>query len=265
MEVNDRLVPITGDLVRALHRVVAEHQVTEAELHQALRFLAELGRADEWVLLSDVLGISVAVDGNSHRQEGQETPSNVQGPYYRPGAPLVSPPVVLCRDDEPGDVCFVAGRVLAAGDRRPLPGALLDVWQANQAGLYDHEDPSQPDWNLRRRFHAGRDGGYEFRTIVPAPYEIPKHGPVGRFLAAVGRHPWRPGHFHLKVTADGFQPLTTMIYFEGDPWLHDDTISSVKPGLVVRLAKRDQPEELRARGLDRPFYTAAFDFALLPR
>jgi len=75
----------------------------------------------------------------------------------------------------------------------------------------------------------------------------------------------RPGHFHLKVTADGFQPLTTMIYFEGDPWLHDDTISSVKPGLVVRLAKRDQPEELRARGLDRPFHTAAFDFVLLPR
>jgi protocatechuate 3,4-dioxygenase beta subunit len=140
VEADDRLVPIANDLVRALHRVVAEHQVTEAELHQALRFLAELGRADEWVLLSDVLGISVAVDGNTHRQEGQETPSNVQGPYYRPGAPLVSPPVVLCRDDEPGDVCFVAGRVLAAGDRRPLPGALLDVWQANQAGRYDQED-----------------------------------------------------------------------------------------------------------------------------
>jgi protocatechuate 3,4-dioxygenase beta subunit len=154
--------------------------------------------------------------------------------------------------------------VLAAGDHRPLDGALLDIWQTNGVGLYDHEDPSQPEWNLRRRFHAGEGGGYEFRTVVPGAYEIPKHGPVGRLLAAVGRHAWRPAHFHVRVSADGFQPLTTMIYFEGDPWLHDDTISSVKPGLVIRLARHDQPEQLRARGLDRPFYTGAFDFVLRP-
>ena len=87
--------------------------------------------------------------------------------------------------------------------------------------------------------------------MVPGPYEIPKEGPVGRLLAAVGRHAWRPAHFHVKCSADGFRPLTTMIYLHGDPWLHDDTISSVKPGLVTELAKHDRPEELRARGLDR--------------
>jgi catechol 1,2-dioxygenase len=264
VEASDRLVPIVDDLVRALHQVVEEHGVTEPELRQALQFLAEVGAADEWVLLSDVLGISVAVDNQTYRREGDETPANVQGPFYRPGAPLAAPPVSLCRDDEPGDPCFVAGRVLAAGDRRPLEGALLDVWQTNQAGLYDHEDPDQPEWNLRRRFHAGADGAYEFRTVVPGPYEIPKHGPVGRLLAAVGRHAWRPAHFHVKVGADGFRPLTTMIYLQGDPWLHDDTISSVKPGLVVELAKYDRPQELRARGLDRPFLTGAFDFLLKP-
>jgi protocatechuate 3,4-dioxygenase beta subunit len=262
VEASDRLVPIVDDLVRALHRAVAEHQVTEPEWRQALAFLSELGAADEWVLLSDVLGISVAVDNNTYRREGDETPSNVQGPFYRPGAPLASPPVTLCRDDEPGDPCFVAGRVLAAGDRRPLEGALLDIWQTNGAGLYDHEDPDQPEWNLRRRFHAGEGGGYEFRTVVPGPYEIPKDGPVGRLLAAVGRHAWRPAHFHVKVSADGFQPLTTMIYFQGDPWLHDDTISSVKPGLVIPLARHDRPDQLRARGLDRPFATGEFDFVL---
>jgi protocatechuate 3,4-dioxygenase beta subunit len=169
VEAGGRLVPIVDDLARALHRAVAEHRVTEPEWRQALAFLTELGTADEWVLLSDVLGISVAVDNNTYRREGDETPSNVQGPFYRPDAPLVSPPVALCRDDEPGDPCFVAGRVLAAGDHRPLAGALLDVWQTNGAGLYDHEDPGQPEWNLRRRFHAGEDGSYEFRTVVPGP------------------------------------------------------------------------------------------------
>jgi protocatechuate 3,4-dioxygenase beta subunit len=264
MEPSDRLAPIVDELVRSLHRVVAEHQVTEPELRQALGFLGEVGAADEWVLLSDVLGISVAVDNNTYRQEGDETPGNVQGPFYRPGAPLAAAPVSLCRDDEPGDPCFVAGRVLAGGDHRPLEGALLDVWQTNQAGLYDHEDPDQPEWNLRRRFHAGAGGAYEFRTVVPGPYEIPKEGPVGRLLAAVGRHAWRPAHFHVKCSADGFRPLTTMIYLQGDPWLHDDTISSVKPGLVTELAEHDRPEELRARGLDRPFYTGAFDLVLKP-
>jgi maleylacetate reductase len=120
VEPGGRLVPIVDDLVRALHRAVADHQVTEPEWGQALAFLSELGTADEWVLLSDVLGISVAVDNNTYRREGDETPSNVQGPFYRPGAPLVVPPVSLCRDDEPGDPCFVAGRVLGAGDHRPL-------------------------------------------------------------------------------------------------------------------------------------------------
>ena len=134
MEADDRLVPITGDLVRALHRVVAEHQVTEAELHQALRFLAELGRADEWVLLSDVLGISVAVDGNTHRQQGQETPATCRATTIGRARRWSLTPVALCRDDEPGDVCFVSGRVLDVGNRRPLPGGLLDVWQANQVG-----------------------------------------------------------------------------------------------------------------------------------
>jgi catechol 1,2-dioxygenase len=179
VEASDRLVPIVDDLVRALHQVVEEHRVTEPELRQALQFLAEVGAADEWVLLSDVLGISVAVDNQTYRREGDETPANVQGPFYRPSAPLAAPPVSLCRDEEPGDPCFVAGRVLAAGDRRPLEGALLDVWQTNQAGLYDHEDPDQPEWNLRRRFHAGADGAYEFRTVVPGPYEIPQARPGG--------------------------------------------------------------------------------------
>jgi len=264
MEGNDRLVGAVDRIVQALHDVVREHDVKEHELRQVLGFLTELGTADEWPLMADVLGVSVAVDGNTYPREGQETASNVEGPFWRSDAPLVEAPVALCGPDEPGEALLFSGRVVSAGDQRPLAGALLDVWQTSQAGWYDHQDPSQPEWNLRRRFRADAEGRYEFRTVVPSPYEIPKSGPVGRFLAAVGRHPWRPAHLHVKLTHEGFRPLTTMLYFEGDPWLHDDTISSVKPELTVALTKHDRHEETASRGLDRPFFTSGYDFALRP-
>jgi catechol 1,2-dioxygenase len=264
MEDTDRLVAAVDRMVGHLHDVVREYGVKEHELRQVLGFLTELGTADEWPLMADVLGISVAVDDNTHAAGGQETASNVEGPFWRPGAPMAEAPVALCGPDEPGDVLFFSGQVVAADDRRPLAGALLDVWQTNQAGWYDHQDPGQPEWNLRRRFGTDAQGRYEFRTIVPAPYQIPSSGPVGRFLAAVGRHPWRPAHLHVKLTHEGFRPLTTMLYFEGDPWLGDDTISSVKPELTVALAKHDGAEEIAARGLDRPFFTSGYDFALAP-
>ena len=259
--VDPRLHAIVERVLGDLHAAVRDLAVTEPELRQALAFLTEVGTAGEWQLFSDVLGISVAVDANTHRP-GAGTASNVEGPFYRPGAPVATPPVALCADDEPGEVLFVSGQVRSAADGRPLEGALLDVWQTNQAGLYEHEDPNQPDWNLRRRLHTGAGGRYEFRTVTPAAYQIPHSGPVGRFLAAVGRHPWRPAHLHLKVSAPGHAPLTTMLYLDGDPWLHDDTIFSVKPELIVAPTRHDHPDDLAARGLDRPFSTAAYDFVL---
>jgi catechol 1,2-dioxygenase len=261
--VDPRLHAIVERVLGDLHAAVRDLEITEPELRGGLEFLTEVGTAGEWQLLSDVLGISVAVDANTHHPRDGATASNVEGPFYRPDAPLVESPVTLCGDDEPGEVLLVSGQVRDAAGQ-PLPGALLDVWQTNQAGLYEHEDPSQPDWNLRRRFHTGEDGRYQFRTVAPAAYQIPHSGPVGRFLAAVGRHPWRPAHLHLKVSAPGHRPLTTMLYLEGDPWLHDDTIFSVKPELVVALERHDRAEDLAARGLDRPFSTASYDLALEP-
>jgi catechol 1,2-dioxygenase len=261
--VDPRLHAIVDRLLGDLHATVRDLEITEQELRGALGFLGEVGAAGEWQLLSDVLGISVAVDANSHHPGAGATASNVEGPFYRPDAPLVGPPVTLCGDDEPGEVLFISGQVRSAGGEL-LPGALLDVWQTNENGLYEHEDPSQPEWNLRRRFHVGDDGRYEFRTVAPAAYQIPHSGPVGRFLEAVGRHPWRPAHLHLKLSAPGHRPLTTMLYLDGDPWLDDDTIFSVKPGLIVALERHERPEELRSRGVDRPFSTASYDFTLEP-
>lgn len=262
--VDPRLHAVVERILGDLHAAVRDLEITEPELRVALGFLTEVGTAGEWQLFSDVLGISVAVDANTHQPGGQATASNVEGPFYRADAPLAVPPVTLCGDDEPGEVLFVSGQVRSAASGEPLPDALLDVWQTNERGLYEHEDPTQPDWNLRRRFRGGQDGRYEFRTVAPAAYQIPHSGPVGRFLAAVGRHPWRPAHLHVKVSAAGHRPLTTMLYLDGDPWLHDDTIFSVKPELVVALQRHDRPEELAARGLGRPFSTAGYDFILEP-
>jgi protocatechuate 3,4-dioxygenase beta subunit len=244
----------------ALREVVEELEVTEPELRAVLGFLDEVGRAGQFPLLADVLGVSVAVDDLTHGARHQGTASSVEGPFYRPGAPLRSQ---ICRDDEPGDICYVSGRVTDATTGAPLPGVLVDVWQAGAGGKYEHEDPTQPDWNLRGRLHTDEQGTYELRTVVPPPYEIPQ-GPVNRLLAAIGRNRFRPAHFHVKLSREGYQPRTTQLFLEGGEHLDDDTIGAVKAELTGRLEKHDDAEELHRRGLDRPFFTYAYDFMLVP-
>jgi protocatechuate 3,4-dioxygenase beta subunit len=260
MDGDERLRLAVDRVGAALRSVVEELGVTEPELQAALGFLGEVGRAGQFPLLSDVLGISVAVDDLTHGAERRGTASSVEGPFYRPGAPMRSQ---IGRDDEPGDICFVAGRVTDATTGTPLPGALLDVWQAGAGGRYEHEDPDQPDYNLRGRLYADEEGRYEFRTVVPPPYEIPQ-GPVNRLLVTVGRNRFRPAHFHVKLSREGYEPRTTQLFFEGGEHLDDDTIGAVKPELTGRLEKHDDPEQLSRRGLDQPFFTFAYDFALIP-
>ena len=259
MDTDERLRLALDRVSAALREVVEELQVTEPELRAALAFLGEVGEAGQFPLLSDVLGVSVAVDDVTYGAQRQGTASSVEGPFYRPGAPLRAQ---ICRDDEPGDVCFVSGRVTDAATGAPLAGAWLDVWQAGAGGKYEHEDSTQPDWNLRGRLSTDDRGGYEFRTVVPPPYEIPP-GPVNRLLATVGRNRFRPAHFHVKLSCDGYQPRTTQLFFEGGEHLDDDTIGAVKAELTGRLEKHDDPDQLSRRGLDRPFFTYAYDFALV--
>jgi protocatechuate 3,4-dioxygenase beta subunit len=256
----DRLRLATERVGEALRAVAKELGATEGELRAAIGFLAEVARAGQLGLLSDVLGVSVVVDDITHAADGQGTASAVEGPFYRAGAPWRTD---IARPDEPGDVCFVAGQVADAATGAPLDGVTLDVWQAGPSGLYEHEDPDQPEYNLRGRLLSDEQGRYELRTVVPPPYEIPK-GPVNRLLEAVGRNRVRPAHFHVKLSRDGYQPRTTMLYLEGGAHLDDDVISGVKPELVGRLDKHDDPDELRRRGLEAPFYTYTWDFTLLP-
>jgi catechol 1,2-dioxygenase len=142
----------------------------------------------------------------------------------------------------------------------PLPGAVVDIWQTGPSGGYDIWDERQPEHNFRGRFRVPETGAYEFETMVPKPYTVPTDGPVGRYLEAVGQHPWRPAHIHFKVTADGHEPLVTQVFFPGDPYLENDTIGAVKKALVRPLQRHEGGE----RGLDKPFSTCDFDIRLRP-
>jgi hypothetical protein len=168
MDGDERLRLALDRVSAALREVVEELQVTESELRAALAFLGGVSQAGQLLLLSDVLGVSVAVDDVTYGAERQGTASSVEGPFYRPGAPMRTQ---ICRDDEPGDVCFVSGRVIDA-----TTGAPLDVWQAGGGGKYEHEDPEQPDYNLRGRLSTDDQGNYEFRTVV-SPVQATSRAP----------------------------------------------------------------------------------------
>jgi protocatechuate 3,4-dioxygenase beta subunit len=202
---DDRLAASIDRLTTLLRGLVEELVISDEEWMCALAFLTEVGKADEFVLLSDVLGLSVFVNDLLHPSGGTTTASNVQGPFYLPDlpdAPMLQPPYRLAEDDEPGEPLFFSGRVTDAESGEPLAGALLDVWQADDAALYDVQTQGSGP-HLRGRFIADATGDFELRTIVPPPYEIPKDGPVGRLLKELGRHAWRPAHLHLKVSHPG--------------------------------------------------------------
>jgi protocatechuate 3,4-dioxygenase beta subunit len=236
----DRLGQIVPDALAAIHEVLERHRVTEEEWQAVLAFLTEVGRADEFVLLSDVTRTSVLIDALSHGgDESGATASDVEGPMYTVEPPFRTKIYEEYEGMSPDDdVLFVRGRVTATTGE-PLPGAVVDVWQTGPAGGYDVWDERQPEGNFRGRVKAGEDGRYEFQTMLPKPYTVPTDGPVGRYLEAVGQHPWRPAHIHFKVTAPGHRTLVTQVFFPDDPYLDNDTIGAVKPALVRPVEKHD--------------------------
>jgi len=264
---SERLARILPEAIQALHELISKHRVTEEEWMAVLGFLTEVGRHDEFVLLSDVTRTSVLVDSITHEDESGVTPSDVEGPLYREDPPWREKPVKIYEEYEGvenGDVLFVHGRVTSTDGGAPISGAVLDIWQTGPDGGYDIWDERQPDYNFRGRFGVGEDGSYEFQTMVPKPYTVPTDGPVGRLLEATGQHPWRPAHIHFKVEAEGHETLVTQVFFPDDPYLDNDTIGAVKQALVRPLTRHESEEELARRGLDAPFYTCEFDVTLKP-
>jgi catechol 1,2-dioxygenase len=261
-----RLRELLTGLVRHLHDFARETRLTQQEWERAIAFLTATGQActdtrQEFILLSDVLGLSMLVETvNDHRAPGV-TESTVLGPFH-----MTESPVRALGDDIDlvggGEPCVVSGRVLSE-DGTPLPGAVVDVWQADDQGYYDVQQPGvQPAGNGRGLFTADPEGRFWFRTCVPAPYPIPTDGPVGGLLRATGRHPYRPAHIHFITTAEGHTPVTTHIFVAGGDYLDSDAVFAVKESLVQDFAETDDPSLARQFGVANPFRHARFDLVL---
>ncbi len=262
-----RLRRVLGSLVQHLHAFIKDVELTDSEWQAAIAFLTATGQKcdavrQEFVLLSDVLGVSMLVETINHRVAGAATESTVLGPFHM----VQSPPRALGDDislDGKGEPCLVTGRVIGpAGE--PVPGAMVDVWQANADGFYDVQRPGElPTANLRGLFTADPDGRFHFRTVVPRYYPIPTDGPVGALLAATARHPYRPAHIHFLVAAEGYAPVTTHLFVDDSPYLDSDAVFGVKDSLVREFPTVDDAARAAAAGLPNPFRTVDFQISLL--
>jgi catechol 1,2-dioxygenase len=252
---NPRLKQVMASFVRHLHAFVRDVEPTEAEWMAAIKFLTATGQMcddtrQEFILLSDTLGVSTLVELINNRKSPGATETSVLGPFYVEGAPDLPAGASILKDGSDADL-LVHGRVHDAAGA-PIVGAVLDVWQTAPNGFYDVQDPTQPAMNLRGKFATDSDGMFELRTIMPTPYPIPHDGPVGALLTATGRHPWRPAHLHFIVSAPGYRTLTTALYFEDDPYVDSDAVFGVKDALVVRPVPHDGGESVRYDfGLER--------------
>ncbi len=261
-----RLREVLGSLVRHLHGFVKDVELTEDEWNAAIGFLTRTGQKcddlrQEFVLLSDVLGVSMLVETINHRAAGVATESTVLGPFHVVESPPLPLGADISRHGE-GEPCLVTGTVTGPGGE-PVEGASVDVWQADADGFYDVQRPGH-ETDLRGLFTTGADGAFWFRTIVPRYYPIPDDGPVGELLGATGRHPYRPAHIHFLVTADGYAPVTTHVFDAASPYLDSDAVFGVKPGLVRDFAVVEDPVRARELGLPDRFRAVDFSIVLLP-
>ncbi|WP_433887410.1 catechol 1,2-dioxygenase [Streptomyces sp. CA-111067] len=267
-EYNERVAAVTTDIIHAVRDVLTRHGVDHAEYGAAVLWIRGLVEAGEVPMFLDNFFEQTVEQATYAGKPGSE--GTVRGPYYLPGAPLLTdqPFVIPMRDDEPGDPMVLGGLVVDL-DGKPLAGALVDLWHAGNDGTYSGFVGDAPPTNLRARLYTDGDGRFQIRTIRPSPYQIPTGGPTGRYLEMIGRHAWRPAHFHLRLSADGFDPLTTQLYFRGGPWLgdergHGDVSEAVKESLKIEVTE-DRDEEVAARyGLSIPFHSAHYTFTLRP-
>jgi hydroxyquinol 1,2-dioxygenase len=264
---NPRLKEIMESFVTHLHAFIREVELTQEEWAQGIEFLTRTGqicdeKRQEFILFSDVTGTSMLVDAINHRFSSDATESTVFGPFYRQGARELPMGASISLDGR-GEPTVVSGRVLST-DGTPIADALLDVWETDENGLYEQQDPEQPDMNLRGKFRTDSEGHYCFVGIKPVSYAIPNDGPVGQLLRALGRHPFRPAHIHLLVSAQGFAPVTTHLFVKGDPYLDSDAVFGTKDSLVVDFVRCDNAEEAARYHVTTPFYTVTYDFVLQP-
>lgn len=265
---NPRLAEVMAVITRHLHAAVKEIEPTEAEWFEAIRFLTATGHMcndwrQEFILLSDVMGVSMLVDAINNRKPSGASESTVLGPFHVQDAPELPMGADICLDQK-GEPMLVRGTIRST-DGSPLTGAKIDVWQANDEGFYDVQQKGiQPDFNLRGVFRTGNDGRYWFKGVKPKFYPIPDDGPVGQLLKSLGRHPFRPAHLHYIIEAEGHDRLVTHIFDPDDPYIGSDAVFGVKESLLAKFDRIEDPDAIKAAGFDRPFYLVDHDFILAP-
>ncbi len=265
-EVTPRLRAVMTAVVKHLHAAVKEIEPTHDEWMAAIRFLTDTGHMctdwrQEFILLSDTLGVSMLVDAINHRRPNGATENTILGPFYVPDAPRYPHGANICLDGK-GEPSIVGGRVVDT-DGHPVAGATIDVWQTNEDGFYDVQQKGvQPDFNLRGVFTSDDDGRYWFRSVKPRHYPIPDDGPVGKMLGALGRHPNRAAHIHFIVTAPGFDPVITHIFTPDCQYLSEDAVFGVKESLIGDFRKVEDPGAIAESGFDEPFWRVDWTFTL---
>ena len=263
-----RLREVVQGLVRHLHAFLREVRPTEAEWQRGIDFLTAVGhitddRRQEFILLSDVLGASMQTVTMSNSAYADATEATVLGPFFLGDSPLVEPGGDIA-GGAPGQPCWVEGSVRDA-DGRPLAGARIEVWEADEAGFYDVQ---YDDDRTRARAHlfSEDDGGFRFWAITPTPYPIPHDGPVGELLAATGRSPMRAAHLHVMVTVPGYRTLVTHVFVRDDTYLERDSVFGVRTSLVrdfVEQPAGTPTPDGRVLG-DRTWSRTRFDVVLAP-
>ncbi|GAB2756732.1 dioxygenase family protein [Sinomonas soli] len=263
-----RLRSVLSSLTKHLHAFIQDVAPSVQEWEQAIDFLTRTGKTctevrQEFILLSDILGVSMLVETINHTEVPDATDSTVLGPFHMVESPRrgsgadISP-------ETPGPRCVVSGRIVSV-DGTPIPGAQIDIWQANNDGFYDVQQPGiQTVGNGRALLSSGPDGSFAFRSVVPRHYPIPTDGPVGDLLAATRRHPFRPAHIHFLVSAPGYRELTTHVFVAGSEYIDSDAVFAVKKSLVKDFADNTDPAAAGHYGVQSPFPHAQFDIVLKP-
>jgi len=259
-----RLRQVMGSLIKHLHGFVRDIEPTEAEWATAIDFLTRTGKMcddkrQEFILFSDVMGVSMLVDSLNHRLASGATPTTVEGPFHVANAPEVADGGDMAKG-APGVPCFVVGKVRDL-DGKPVGGATLDLWQTDGEGFYEAQrDVSEP-W-MRGLYKTRPDGAYVIRTVAPIGYTIPMDGPVGELVKKTTISPMRPAHIHFCLESPGYHRVVTHLFQRGCPYIETDVVYGVKEPLIVDFLEKPAGVAPNGEKVDTPFYVINYDFVL---
>jgi hydroxyquinol 1,2-dioxygenase len=259
-----RLRQVMTSLVKHLHAFVRDIEPTEKEWSAAIDWLTRTGKMctekrQEFILASDVLGVSMLVDAINHRLKTGATPTTVEGPFHIPGSPELADGGNMA-EGAPGIPCFVTGTVRDL-DGKPVANAKLDLWQTDGEGLYEAQIDAEGPY-MRGVYHTRADGSYVVQTVAPIGYTIPMDGTVGELMKRTNISHFRPAHIHFCIEAPGYHRVVTHLFQRGDKYIETDVVYGVKEPLIVEFVKKDGGKTPGGETLSKPFYEVKYDFTL---